>query len=244
MDPLTFVFLIFAGIAAGLAGAVAGIASVFSYPALLLTGLGPVQANITNTISLLALSFGSIPASAREWTTQKAVLKKLISPVLLGGIVGAILLLNTPPATFGEIAPYLIMLGSLIILLPKKFAFNPQKKHTLLLIVIMTLVGIYCGYFGAGAGTITTALMIITIGVDLAVATALKNVLLFVANTMAVALFLFSGQVAWLYALPLAIGFYLGGRIGPVIARRANPKVLRWFVASFGVGVAIWMLVK
>ncbi len=50
--------------------------------------------------------------------------------------------------------------------------------------------------------------------------------------------------MAWLYALPLAIGFYLGGRIGPVIVRRANPKVLRWFVASFGVGVAIWMLVK
>jgi uncharacterized membrane protein YfcA len=244
MDPLTFLFLVFAGIAAGLAGAVAGIASVFSYPALLMTGLGPVQANITNTISLLALSFGSIPASAREWKTQKPVLKTLILPVLIGGIIGAMLLLNTPPTTFGRIAPFLIMIGSLVILLPKKFSFNPQKKHTLLLVVIMTFVGIYCGYFGAGAGTITTALMILTIGAELAVATALKNVLLFAANAMAVLLFLFSGQVAWLYALPLAIGFYIGGRIGPVIVRKANPKVLRWFVACFGVGVAVWMLIR
>jgi uncharacterized membrane protein YfcA len=136
------------------------------------------------------------------------------------------------------------MIGSLVILLPKKFSFNPQKQHTVLLMVVMTLVGIYCGYFGAGAGTITTALMIITIGVELAVATALKNVLLFVANTMAVMLFLFSGQVAWAFALPLAIGFYVGGRIGPVIVRRAKPEILKWFVACFGIGVAVWMLLK
>lgn len=244
MDFPTFVFLVAAGIAAGLSGSIAGLASIASYPALLLVGLSPIQANVTNTIALTALSFGAIPASKREWSTQRPVLLRLIPVVLLGGATGGLLLLLTDPVTFGLIAPILIIASSFVVLIPRKENSASQQMRPWLLNVIMYFVGLYCGYFGAGAGSATTAIMILALGVNLTVASSLKNVLMFFANTMALILFVFSGQVAWLFAIPLALGFFVGGRIGPILLRRVNAKFMRWFVAGLGFLVGFWMLVN
>lgn len=120
MEYSTFAFLIGAGIAAGLSGSIAGLASIASFPALLLVGLSPIQANVTNTIALSALSFGSIPASKREWSTQRPLLRRIIPVVLLGGITGATLLLWTDPITFGRLAPILIIASSFVVLIPRR----------------------------------------------------------------------------------------------------------------------------
>lgn len=244
MDFLTFLFLIGAGIVAGLTGSIAGLASIASYPALILVGLSPIQANMTNTVALSALSFGSIPASKKEWSTQRPLLKRLIPAVLLGGITGGVLLLNTSAVTFGVIAPLLIIASSFVVLIPRKENAKTALKNPWLLTGIMYLVGLYCGYFGAGAGSATTAIMILAVGVNLMVASSLKNVLMFFANTMAMIIFIFSGQVAWLFALPLAIGFFVGGRIGPLLLRKLNAKFMRWFVAGLGFVVGVSMLLK
>ena len=234
--------LIAAGIAAGISGAVAGLASIFSFPALLLIGLNPITANVTNSVALTALSLGSVPASYPEWKAHRPILKKLVIPVLVGGITGALLLLATPGQSFTKIAAVLIIVASFSILLPRRSGESPQRFW--LLVLIMLAVGIYCGYFGAGAGSITMAATMLILGVDLKEASSLKNVLLAVANTMGVILFAFSGRVDWILVVPLALGFYIGGRIGPIIVRKANPKILRWFVAGFGLFVAITMLVR
>ncbi|MEN9989076.1 MAG: hypothetical protein RL508_55 [Actinomycetota bacterium] len=239
-----FLFLMLAGIAAGISGAVAGLASIFSFPALLLIGVSPVSANVTNSISLSAMSFSSIHASYPEWRSHKQILKRLAPSMLIGGTIGAILLLQTPGASFQKIASVLIALASFAILIPKRTATHEAPKRLWPLMLIMLLVGIYCGYFGAGAGTITMAATMLILGVDLKVGSALKNVLLFLANTMGVLIFLFSGQVNWLMAIPLALGFAIGGRLGPNIVRRANPVILRWVVSGFGLCVATWMMLK
>jgi hypothetical protein len=133
----TFGFLILAGVAAGLTGSIAGLASVASYPALLLVGLSPIQANVTNTIALSALSFGSISASKPEWQTQKPLLKRLIPAVLLGGISGGLLLLNTDPVTFGMIAPLLIIGSSFVVLIPRKENAKPILQRPWQLATVM-----------------------------------------------------------------------------------------------------------
>ena len=244
MTLFEFLFLVAAGTAAGISGAVAGLASIFSFPALMMVGLNPIAANVTNSISLSALSFSSIHASYPEWGPHKAVLKKLAPPMLIGGTLGALLLLNTPGASFQKIAAVLIAIASFVILIPKRSGAADQPKRIWLLMLIMLVVGAYCGYFGAGAGTITMATTMLILGVDLKVGSALKNVLLFLANTMGVILFIFSGQVDWLLAIPLAVGFAIGGRIGPVIVRKANQDILRWFISAFGLCVATWMMLK
>lgn len=236
--------LVVAGVAAGISGAVSGLASIFSFPALIFIGVPPIAANMTNSVSLTALSLGSIPASYPEWKAHRDVLKRLWFPVLAGGVVGAVALLLTPGASFSKIAAVLIMFASVMIFIPKKTGETSKPKRFWLLGLILFAVGIYCGYFGAGAGSISMAASMFILGVDLKVASSIKNVLLGIANTMGVLIFAFSGQVQWLTAIPLAAGFYIGGRIGPVIVRHANQNVLRWFVSLFGICVAVAMLLR
>jgi len=241
----TVVLLVFAGVAAGLGGSTTGIASVFSYPALLLSGLSPIDANVTNSVSLTFLSIGSTIGSYPEWRPKIDLLKRLAPATFLGGLAGSLILLMSPPEGFEKVVPFLLVLASIVILIPVTRArLGGSAKHLLLLQVLAGLVGIYCGYFGAASGTMTIALLIQMLGLSLPVAHAMKNVLLGLANGVAALLFIFSGHVHWLPAIPLAVGFFVGGRLGPIVVRKAPQKALKYFVACAGITLAIWLLWK
>ena len=228
---LDALFLVAAGTAAGLGGSVVGIASIFSYPALLLIGINPIDANVTNSVSLTFLSIGSIIGSKPEWSPYKGVLKKLAPATLIGGITGSILLLLTPSSAFEKIVPFLLMLASVAVLIPPKKRENTGKH-------------VYSGYFGAASGSLAIALLMQMLSLNIATAHALKNVLLGIANGIASVLFIISGHVHWLPAIPLAIGFFIGGRVGPIIVRKANPTAIKAMVSSMGFAVALWLFLK
>ncbi|MCW2513145.1 MAG: transporter, partial [Mycobacterium sp.] len=88
--------LFVAGIGGGLVGSIAGLASLTTYPALLLIGLPPVAANVTNTVALVFNGVGSVSASLPELKGQRAVLKRLVPAGVVGGGAGAALLLSIP----------------------------------------------------------------------------------------------------------------------------------------------------
>ena len=104
--------LVLAGIAAGLIGSIAGLASLFSYPALLAAGLSPVIANVTNTVALVFSSVGSVGASGPELRGRRAMLERLVISGAIGGILGGVLLLTTPADAFKRVVPWLIGLAS------------------------------------------------------------------------------------------------------------------------------------
>ena len=108
MTAVDVLLLVFAGVGGGLAGSVAGLASLVSYPALLAVGLGPVTANVTNTVGLVFSSAGSTLGSRIELRGQAPHVRALAIAAVLGGSVGAGLLLVTPSGMFELIAPRLI----------------------------------------------------------------------------------------------------------------------------------------
>ena len=101
------------------------------------------------------------------------------------------------------------------------------------------MIGAYAGYFGAAAGVLMLALLLITTPDTLARCNALKNVVLGISNVVAAVIFAVFGPVHWLVALPLAGGVLVGGRIGPVIVRHSPTRVLRVLIALAGLGLAI-----
>lgn len=236
-------FLVLAGIAAGLGGSVAGVASIFSYPALLLIGLNPIDANVTNSVSLTFLSIGSITSSKREWLPEKKVLRILGPATLFGGITGSILLLITSVGTFKKIIPFLLIGASIAILIPQRER-KLESKHKFILWILALSIGTYCGYFGAASGSLTIALLMQMLSFNIVTAHAVKNVLLGIGNGVAAAIFIFSHHVHWLPAIPLAFGFFVGGRLGPVIVRRSNPKAIKTLVSVMGALVGTWLLIK
>ena len=113
----TFLLLVEAGVAAGLCGSIAGLASLFSYPALLAAGLPATAANVTNTVALAFSTIGATANSRPELTGQWPAVRRFALVALLGGATGAGLLLVTPPGAFERIVPFLVATASVLLLL-------------------------------------------------------------------------------------------------------------------------------
>ena len=244
MSALEVALLVLAGVAAGLVGSVAGLASLFSYPALLATGIPPLTANVTNTVALAFSSIGSVSASRPELAGQRRRLVPLCAVALLGGVTGAVLLLLTPSAAFEKLVPFLIAGASAAILVqrpPRELAAagarHPQRDSRWLVVGAFG-VSVYGGYFGAAAGVLLLALVLLGTGEGLPRSNAVKNVVLGVANSVAALGYAFFADVDWLAALPLAIGFLVGGSLGPGVVRRVPQTALRRLIALAGLGLA------
>ena len=249
MSVWEFGFLVLAGIGGGLTGSIAGLASLISYPALLATGIPPIAANVTNTVALVLNSVGSVSASRPELTGQRRRLMSLAVAAVLGGAAGALLLLLTPSDAFERIVPWLIGGASIAILVqrpPRELAVEGALIHARhhhrdpwWLPVVVFAIAVYGGYFGAAAGVVMLATFLLTTGEGLPRSNAMRNVLLGVANAVATIGFVVFASIAWSAAIPLALGLFVGGRLGPGIVRRAPQRLLGRLIAAAGLGLAI-----
>jgi uncharacterized protein len=246
VTPGLFLLLVLAGIAAGLVGSIAGIASMISYPALLAAGLPPVTANVTNTVSLVFQGAASIHGSLPELRgkRQRQLARRLVAWAVLGGIVGGILLLKTSSEAFARIVPVLIGGSAVAILIPRRpirpdAALVHHAGESVTLRVGVFLIGIYGGYFGAAAGVMLLALLLTLTDETLPRSNAVRTVLLSSANLIAAGYFIAFGDVRWSAVLPLALGLMVGGRTGPILLRHAPAGPVRVVIALAGLGLAI-----
>jgi uncharacterized protein len=241
MTAGTFVLLLAAGVAAGLSGSIAGLASLFSYPALLAVGLSPTAANVTNTVALTFNGVGSAAGSRQELAGQVPTLRRFALVVAAGGAAGAGLLLATPPGAFERIVPFLVGGASVVLLFQPRIraAAGTGGRGDAAVVAGLLLVSVYGGYFGAAAGVLMLALLLVGLPVTLLQGNALKNVLLGLANTVAAVGFALFGPVDWAAVLPLAGGLVLGSYAGPAVARRLPTAPLQVGIALAGLGLAV-----
>ncbi|UXA20672.1 sulfite exporter TauE/SafE family protein [Mycobacterium sp. SMC-4] len=234
-----------AGVLGGLTGSIAGLASVATYPALLLIGLPPVAANVTNTTALVFNAVGSIAGSRPELAGQGAELKRLIPVAAAGGAAGAILLLSTPAEGFEKAVPVLLAVASVAILLPVTVrsgivvSARRQRRTRYLQGAAILGICVYGGYFGAAAGVLLLALLLRAGRAHLAVANAAKNVLLGTANAVAAVIFVVVAPVRWDAAIVLGLGCLLGSRLGPVVVRHAPSGPMRIAIGLSGLALAV-----
>lgn len=239
---MTFALLLAAGFAAGLAGTIAGLASLVSYPALLAVGLPPLAANVTNTVALLFNSVGAVLGSRPELDGHWRRAAKLSVAGALGGVFGGVVLLITPSEAFARIVPWLIGLASIVILLRGPTAARElEARPGWATFGVVFLIGIYGGYFGAAAGVLMLAVLLATGTGPLARAGAYRSLVLGAANGVAAVAFILFGPVVWSAAAPLGLGFLLGGRLGPVVVRHSPADALRVVIALAGVGLAVYL---
>jgi uncharacterized protein len=237
-----WVLLFAAGVGGGLAGSIAGLASVTTYPALLLVGLSPVAANITNTIALVFNGVGSVLGSVPELRGQRVRLVRLVPAGVVGGAAGAALLLSIPAEGFEKIVPVLIAASAVLIALPQRqraAGISRSTAQRIVEAVAVLAICVYGGFFGAAAGVLMLALFLRTDSESLADANATKNVVLGIANAVAAIVFIALTPIHWLAVVPLGIGCLIGSRLGPVIVRRAPTTPLRLAIAVGGIALAI-----
>lgn len=232
-----------AGILAGLVGTAGGITSLISYPALLLAGLPAFAANVANIVAVVACWPGAALASRPELQGKGRWLGRWIPVAALGAAVGSGLLLSTPPSAFARIVPFLVAAGALA-LLAQPWLTGSQSRRGLKgtrLALALGLAGIslYNGYFGAGAGVMTLALLMVTLQARLSTANALKNMLVGGASLTSAVIFAAAGPVRWPAVGALGAGMFVGSTLGPHVTRRVPAGYMRWAVAGIGMGLAV-----
>lgn len=189
-------FLTAAGIVGGLTGSIAGLASIATYPALLVVGLPPVTANVTNTVAMVFTAVGSVWGSRPELKGLGPWLRRILPVAAVAGAIGAALLLSTPAEEFEKIVPILLGGAAIAIAIPRGRAQAANhQRHTITVLLesaAIFLICIYGGYFGAAAGVLLIALLLHVGHATLAHANASKNVIAGVANTVAAGIFRWS----------------------------------------------------
>ena len=238
------VFLLLgAGTVAGVLGSAGGTASLISYPALLAVGIPPLAANVTNAVAFVASWPGSALGSRPELRGQGPWLRRWAPLAAAGSAAGAMLLRFTPARTFDRVVPFLLAFSALALLVaPKASAWLAGHRAgggRLGLPGGLALTSVYDGYWGAGAGVMTLALLMITTDQHLARSNALKNMLLGVADVACCVVFILCWRIAWVAVAPMAGGFLAGSTIGPSVTRHVPGNALRIIAALAGLGFAI-----
>lgn len=229
-------FLLIGGIAGGLLSSIASMASLASYPVLLAVGIPPVFANVTNDAALIWTSIGSTISSTKELKGHWKQVWFYTIFTVIGSIIGCMLLLGFPSSLFEKVVPIFIAFSGIMIIVSGKHHDLTVKKQPMWLKVIyfilLLVMGVYTGYFGAAGGVIVLVLLNYIANDKFIVINAIKNVICGFANLVALIIFMFTSHIYWLEAIPLAIGMFIGGYIGPAILRRASEKTVRIFIAT------------
>ncbi len=254
-----YIWLVVASFIAGLLNAMAGGGSFISFPAMLGVGVLPIQANATNTVALWPGQLTS--AVALRSDLRRDLLPAILAASLVGGTIGALVLLHTGQAAFVQIIPWLLLTGTLLFWAAtpmsrwlrsrsrsrsRTTADAPGSASLSSLAVFFALLPIcfYIGYFGAGSGfLIMTALALLGLE-EVHQLNALKIVAACVANLCATITFIVSGFVLWHFCLVSMLFAAIGGWTGARYARRANPSLLRTLVVISGLFISAWFFYR
>lgn len=245
---------------AGAMNAIAGAGTLLTFPALIGLGISPVIANATSTAGLVPASGGSMWGyrdeleGARHWVLRFAL------PSLAGGLIGAILLIRTPPATFSRLVPWLVLGATALFIAqgpltsrlrrdasstagPETGSSGTERSPSMTLLAFQFLISIYGGYFGAGVGILMLAGLGLMGLTNIHRMNGLKNWGGLCMNAIAAVAFAASGLVIWPVALTMGAASLGGGYVGSRVAQRVGPRIVRIIIGIVGITSGIWLMV-
>lgn len=235
---------------------IAGGGTLVTFPTLVFIGLPSIVANATSTIALLPAALASAAGYRNKIPTVSRWLR-LFAPVsLLGGLLGGILLVQTPARVFDWLVPFLILFATILFMAHGSFTrfFGhraaiahgkpPSRIWITGAVMFQFAVAVYGGYFGAGIGI----LMLASLGMlgfeDVHEMNTLKVMMGFLINVVAAVYFIASGLIFWPAAGIMAFGTILGGYFGAHFAQRIPQEKVRTMITAIGLIISAVMFYK
>jgi uncharacterized membrane protein YfcA len=245
---LHYLILVLAGLLAGTMNAVAGGGSFVSFPVMVLVGLPPINANATSTVALFPGTIASTWAYRDDLRGIAGIGLNVLLPIgVIGGLVGAILLLVTPGAAFDLVIPWLLLLATLTFAGGRHLG-DWLRRYVRIgrptFLVIQFILSIYGGYFGGAIGLMMMAVWTLIDASELQAMASTRTALVSAANGAAVLCFAVAGAVRWPEMLAMMVSAIAGGYYGARFARHLPPAVLRWFVVALSATVTVAFFVR
>ncbi|MCU8082649.1 sulfite exporter TauE/SafE family protein [Shewanella oncorhynchi] len=252
---MDWLIIALAGFLGGMLNAVAGGGSFITLLALVFVGVPPIAANATGTAALLP---GYI---ASAWRFRKDIeypaslsLKNLILIALIGGSIGAGILLTTSEQVFAKLIPWLILLATAAFivgpwLLKRRIAKQGENTSTPMLspitaLIMLSAVCIYGGYFNGGLGIILLASFGLMGQTNLHGMNGLKNLISALLTAIAVVVYAAGNVIDGQYLLLLAVMAIVGGYVGAALAYRISQPLLRGFIVIVGLAMALGFFMR
>ena len=232
--------------------AVAGGGSFVAFPALLVTGVPPVHANATNTLSLWVGTTASGGAYRNRLRLPRRILIPLLITSLIGGLAGALLLIKTPAQTFLRVIPWLMLGATLLFAFGRHLtgrisagiSHQASNKAIAGASFFELLVATYGGYFGGGIGIMNLALFAALGMSEIHEMNALKIAVVTVINGVAAFTFVLTGSIVWPQAVVMIVGAALGGYTAAHFAQKLPPHLVRAMVIFIGCFMTVYFLWK
>ena len=254
-DPFHLILLLAAAFVAGALNAVAGGGSFLTLPALVFVGMPPVVANATGTVALLPGYVSGVLGFREDLQAPPGLsLRALTVLSLVGGAIGAALLLVTDDKTFDKIVPWLLLLATVL------FALGPillrrlkgsggegtqdARASASKATAGMLAVSIYGGYFNGGLGILLLALFGLLGQTRLNAMNGMKNVVSALLTAIAVAIYAWGGVVAWPQALVMMVAATAGGYFGARLARRIPAPMMRAGIVLTGLVMTVLFFLR
>lgn len=242
-------FLFAVAVLAGILNGVAGGGGLIAFPALLLVGVPPINANATNTAALWFGTAASTVAYRQELSTQRRELFLLSGISVVGGIWGSYLLLHTSQADFANLVPYLLLIATLLFTLSQplmkwlKVRSQNRSSFRLPMVAILLLqlaIATYGGFFGGGGGILMLAVLEIMGIKNIHTMNAFKSWLATCLNAVAIVHFILANTIFWSQAIVMATGALIGGYGSAYFARQIDPAWVRCFIICAGFSMTIY----
>jgi uncharacterized membrane protein YfcA len=240
---ITYIAMLLAAFAAGAINSIAGGGTLITFPVLIWLGLDPKIANATSTVALWPGLFGGLFGYRRELENSSQLLVRLGATSVIGGAVGAALLIWTPSPVFARLVPFLILFATILFMVQgsinrrlrlQAIDAEPGAYWWIGAIVFQFFSSIYGGYFGAGNGILMLAAMGLLGLHDIHRANGIKNFLGICINSIAVLSFSLSNLVVWSDALVMAGAALAGGYFGASMAVRIGQVWVRRGIVVIG----------
>lgn len=243
-------FLFIAGFLGGVINAIAGGGSFITFPALLFVGIPPISANATNTFASCSGYMSGAYAFRNDLITHKRELPKFVLISLIGGILGAWLLLQTPESLFREAIPWLLLFATVLFIyggqlnrILKRLAGKHRHASAIgavLLLILLLAVTIYGGFFNAGLGIIILSYLALAGFTDINAMNGLKLLVSSTVSLIAIALFIYDGAIAWYEGTIVLAGTLAGGYVAAHLSRQLPPQWVRGFVIVASIGITLY----
>src|SRR6478672_4555817 len=245
------IMMMAAAFAAGVINSIAGGGTLLTFPVLIWLGLDPKVANATSTVALWPGLFGGLFGYRRELENSSTILLRLGITSVIGGALGAWLLIWTPSLVFAYLVPFLILFATILFMAGgsinrwlrlQPIVAEPKTSWWLGAIVFQFFSSMYGGYFGAGNGILMLAAMGLLGLHDINRANGIKNFLGICINSIAVVSFAIAHLVVWHDALLMAGAALAGGYFGAKMAVRIGQIVIRRAIVVIGFVITFAML--
>lgn len=243
----SLVLLFSAGVVGGIINAIAGGATLVTFPVMLLAGMPPVLANATNAVAIAPGHWLAAIADRQKLPR----LDRFVSTLCIAfcaAMVGSLLLLWLPGESFMLPVPALIGFATVLFALAPKLAQWSTKRQSTTSgnsgISALILSSLYGGFFGAGLGILLSAILALKEPQDIRKVKVLKNLIAGSVSLAAVVVFIVKGAVIWAAAVPMLIGTLIGGFAGGHLTRWLPDRAVRAVVTSTGACMTVFYALR